>query len=299
MSKTNKPQENEIPTANMDYVRQAMQEQGEQQQQKPLSPYRKVEQTLEQLKPQIMRALPNTGVTAERLSRITLTTIKMNPALLNCDPESLFGAIMQAAQLGLEPNLLGSCYFIPYNDNANNRKIVQFQIGYRGLIDLVTRSGQVITIKANIVCENDLFEYEYGLDEKLRHVPARGERGAITHIYAYAMLKSGGHSFEVMTIEDVNAIRDKHSKAHQNAKKYKKEYSSIWVKHYEAMAKKTVIKQLIKYLPISTNIHEQVSYDETIKMSLDDEPYYIDIDAEEFEEMAEEGTEHVDTPESI
>jgi recombination protein RecT len=273
-------------TASTDHVKAAIQQQEEPQPPRELSPYRKVEQTLEQLRPQILKALPNTGITPDRLSRIALTTIKMNPALLNCESESLFASIMQAAQLGLTPNLLGSCYFIPYKDTKNNRHIVQFQIGYRGLIDLVTRSGQVVTIKANVVHENDVFEYEYGLNEKLRHVPARNERGAVTFVYAYALLKSGGHSFEVMSIEDIYKIRDSFSAAYKGAKKYNTQSSSIWVKHFDSMAKKTVIKQLIKYLPISTDLHEQVSYDETVKDSFEDEPHYIDL--EEWQEVAGE-----------
>lgn len=277
-------------TASTDHVKAAIQEQQQPEPQKQLSPYRKVEQTLEQLKPQIMRALPNTGITPERLSRITLTTLKMNPKLLNCDSESLFGAVMQAAQLGLTPNLLGSCFFIPYEDKKNKRHIVQFQIGYRGLIDLVTRSGQVITIKANVVYENDLFEYEYGLNEKLRHVPARGERGAATDVYAYALLKGGAHSFVVMSIQEIYKIRDDFSSAYKGAKKYNSELNSIWVKHFDSMAKKTVIKQLIKYLPISTDLHEQVSYDETVKESFDDEPHYIDL--EEWQEVEEGAAEN-------
>jgi recombination protein RecT len=277
-------------TASTDHVKNAIQQQQDQQPQQQLTPYRKIEQTLEQLRPQIMKALPNTGITPERLSRIALTTIKMNPALLNCDSESLFASIMQAAQLGLTPNLLGSCYFIPYEDRKNKRHIVQFQIGYRGLIDLVTRSGQVVTIKANVVHENDLFEYEYGLNEKLRHVPARNERGAVTHVYAYALLKGGGHCFEVMSIEDIYKIRDEFSSAYKGAKKYNNENNSVWVKHFDSMAKKTCIKQLIKYLPISTDVHEQVSYDETVKDSIEDEAYYINVEAEDVEEV-EEGTE--------
>jgi recombination protein RecT len=271
-------------TASTDHVKAAIQEQEQPETPRQLSPYRKVEQTLEQLRPQILKALPNTGITPERLSRITLTTIKMNPLLLNCDSESLFGAVMQAASLGLEPNLLGSCYFIPYKDNKNNRHVVQFQIGYRGLIDLVMRSGQIRSIMANVVYKNDFFEYEYGLNEKLRHVPTVEERGEATHVYAYAMLKDGGHSFVVMPISEIYKIRDSFSKSYQGAKKYNNTGSSIWVKHFDAMAKKTAIKQLIKYLPISTSIHEQVSYDETVKDTFEEDPHYI-YDAEDWEEV--------------
>jgi recombination protein RecT len=282
----------EQPTASTEHVKQAIQAQQEQPEQKQLSPYRKVEQTLEQLKPQILRALPNTGITPEQLARITLTTVKMNPLLLNCDSESLFGAVMQAAQLGLQPNLLGSCYFIPYKDNKNNRMVVQFQIGYRGLIDLVMRSGQVRSIMANVAYENDFFEYEYGLNEKLRHIPTTEERGEAKHVYAYVMFKEGGHSFVVMPISEVYKIRDNFSKSFQGAKKYNNTGSSIWVKHFDSMARKTAIKQLIKFLPLSTNLQEQVSYDETVRDNFEEEPRQVfDMEGEEILEEMETAAE--------
>lgn len=245
----------------------------------PISAYRKVEAYLHKLTPQMNKALPSTGITAERLSRITLTTIKMNPQLLNAEIESLLGAVMQSAQLGLEPNLLGSCYFIPYTDRKTGTTTVSFQIGYKGLIDLVTRSGEVMTIKANAVYENDVFEYEFGLNEVLRHVPARGDRGQVIYFYAYAKLRNGGHAFDVMSVEDINKIRDTHSISYkfQNG-------NSIWDKHYEAMAKKTIIKQLIKYLPISVEVQNKVAHDETVRKNINEEPTYIDMELEQIEE---------------
>ena len=102
-----------------------------------VDPYKRAQSYLKAMQPAISEALPKSkGMDAERLSRMTLTTLKTNPKLLECSIESLLGAVLQSAQLGLEPNLLGSCYFIPYKGT------VSFQIGYRGLIDLVTRKAK-------------------------------------------------------------------------------------------------------------------------------------------------------------
>lgn len=240
--------------------------------QMPVSPYRKVEAYLKKMAPQISQALPK-HLDADRMSRIALTTMKMNPALLDASIESLLGAVMQASQLGLEPNLLGSCYFIPYKNHKTGETTVSFQIGYKGLIDLVYRSGAVLTVVAKEVCENDDFYYEYGLNEQLKHIPAKENRGRVTHFYSYAKLKNGGHYFDVMSCEEINRIRDTHSQAFKFQKG-----NSIWDKHYESMAKKTVIKQMIKYLPISVEVQNEIAHDETVRKDITSEPEYIEMD---------------------
>lgn len=256
-----------------------------------VSPYRRAQAYLEKMKPAISQALPkNTGMSAERLSRITLTTIKTNPNLLNCSIESLLGAVLQSAQLGLEPNLMGSCYFIPYKNT------VSFQIGYRGLIDLVTRKGDVQTIVAKEVRKGDLFQYEWGRHENLKHIPAPEHlRGEIEYFYAYAILKNGGFSFEVMHVSAIEKIRNEHSISY----KFDKNGSSIWVKHYEAMAKKTVIKQLIKYLPISVDIQEAVSHDETVRKDITEDAIHIDYEDDGTDDLENIPQESFGQPEII
>jgi recombination protein RecT len=245
-----------------------------------VSPYRKIEAYLVKMKPQLEMALPK-DFDADRLTRIALTTFKMNPKLLDASVESLIGAVLQSAQLGLMPNLLGSCYFIPYHNKQTGETTVSFQIGYKGLIDLVYRSGNVLYVRANAVCENDEFKYRYGINEELDHVPAPKNRGNITHFYAYAKLKNGGHYFDVMTVDEINQIRDRHSQAFQGAKKYNNEKSSVWAMHYEEMAKKTIIKRMIKYLPISVEVQNHIASDETIRKDITSEPEYIKVDYDE------------------
>ena len=237
-----------------------------------VDPYKRAQSYLKAMTPAITQALPKSkGMDAERLSRMTLTTLKTNPKLLECSIESLLGAVLQSAQLGLEPNLLGSCYFIPY------RGVVSFQIGYKGLIDLVCRKGDVINVVAQEVRKGDTFEYEYGKGETLKHIPApNAERGEIEYFYAYANMKNGGFAFQVMHVSDIEKIRDEYSISYKFDKG-----NSIWSKHFEAMAVKTVIKRLIKYLPISVETQEAVSYDETVRKDISAEAIIIEPEMDE------------------
>jgi recombination protein RecT len=239
-----------------------------------VDPYRKAQSYLKAMLPAITEALPKSkGMDAERLTRMTLTTLKTNPKLLECSIESLLACTLQSAQLGLEPNLLGSCYFVPYKGQ------VSFQIGYKGLIDLVTRKGEVINIVAQEVRQGDEFTYEYGRNETLRHIPAaNAKRGEIEYFYAYANMKNGGFAFQVMHISDIEKIRDNYSMSYKFDKA-----GSIWGKHFSEMALKTVIKRLIKYLPISVETQSLVAQDETVRKDITAEAIFVSPEPEEVE----------------
>ena len=190
----------------------------------------------------IAKALPST-ITPERFTRMATTAVTMNPDLGKCTPASFIGALLQAAALGLEPNTaLGQAYLIPYNNYKTQQKEAQFQIGYRGLIELAHRSGEFKSIEAHVVYENDEFQYELGLEPKLKHIPAMKDRGEITWVYAVYKLQSGGYGFEVMSKADIDEHRKKYSKAR----------TSPWDTAWEGMAKKTVIKQALKYAPLKS-----------------------------------------------
>lgn len=238
----------------------------------------------------IAKALPST-ITSERFTRMATTAVTMNPDLGKCTPASFIGAMLQAAALGLEPNTaLGQAYLIPYNNYKTQSKEAQFQIGYRGLIELAHRSGDFKSIEAHVVYENDEFEYEFGLEPKLKHKPAMKNRGDIVWVYAVYKLQSGGYGFEVMSKEDIDAHRKKYSKAR----------TSPWDTAWEGMAKKTVIKQALKYAPLKSefvkamtnedvtlNFKEELAETEEFVMP-DEESRYadeaIDVEAEVVEE---------------
>nr|DAR69623.1 MAG TPA: RecT protein [Caudoviricetes sp.]DAR93525.1 MAG TPA: RecT protein [Caudoviricetes sp.] len=237
---------------------------------------------------QIAKALPSV-LTPERFTRMVLTALSTNPTLRECTPNSFLGAMMQAAQLGVEPNTpLGQAYLIPYKNHGTME--CQFQLGYKGLLDLAYRSGEVVIIQAHEVYENDTFEYEFGLEPKLKHIPATGEKGAVTHYYAMFKTKSDGYGFHVMSRAEVEAFAQKYSFA------YKKGYTSPWTTNFDEMAKKTVLKACLKYAPIKTEFARTLSADETIKTSIAadmvseaDETDYIDAEAVEVEDTPAEG----------
>lgn len=171
-------------------------------------------------------ALPR-HMTPERMIRIATTEIRKVPELGECDSMSFVSAIVQCSQLGLEPgSALGHAYLLPFGNGEaeSGKKNVQLIIGYRGMIDLARRSGQITSLSARVVREGDEFSFEFGLDEKLIHRPGENEDAPITHAYAVAKLKDGGVQFEVMTRKQIDRIRDTHSKAAISAAKKKKEF---------------------------------------------------------------------------
>lgn len=197
---------------------------------------------------QIAKALPSV-LTPERFSRMVLTAITQTPKLASCTPQSFIGAMLTAAQLGLEPNTpLGQAYLIPYGNAC------QFQLGYKGMLDLAYRSGEFKCIYAEIAYENDEFDFELGLDAKLKHKPALSNRGEAKWVYAVYKLKNDGYAFKVMSVDDCITYAKKYSKTYKNGP---------WQTDFEAMAKKTVLKQLLKYAPLKTEFARGVATDET------------------------------------
>lgn len=186
-------------------------------------------------------------VSVDRLSRVALSELRTSPKLLDCSPASLMNAIVKAAQVGLElGSALGHAYLVPYKTEAT------LIIGYRGLISLARRSGEILSIQSQVVRVGDVFEFEYGLEEKLKHVPALADRGEITHAYAVAKLKDGGVQFDVMTKGEVDAVRARSRAAG----------SGPWVTDYPEMARKTVVRRLFKYLPVSIELAGAMAADE-------------------------------------
>lgn len=205
-------------------------------------------------------------VSPDRMLKIALGALRTTPKLMECTVESLMGAVVQCSQLGLEPNTpLGHAYLIPFekkkkqgNQWVTDKVETQIVIGYKGLIDLARRSGQVVSIAAHAVHEGDEFEYAYGLDEKLVHKPSMSRRGGVIAFYAVAKLVGGGHAFEVMSAEQVNEIRD----ASQNYKFARDKDKTVWGQHYEEMGRKTVLRRLFKYLPVSIELASAAALDD-------------------------------------
>lgn len=231
---------------------------------------------------EIKKALPSV-MTPERFTRMVLSALSTNPKLAACTPKSFLGAMMNAAQLGLEPNTpLGQAYLIPYKNHGIDE--VQFQIGYKGLIDLAYRSGEVEVIQAQIVYEGDEFECRYGLEPKLAHKPCDHDRGAPIKVYAVFKTKAGGFGFEVMSMEDCRKHAEKYSQAYKYG-------SSPWKSNFEEMAKKTVLKRVLKYAPLKSDFVRGIAQDETIKNEISEDMYSVQDETvyeAEFHEVNEE-----------
>lgn len=182
-------------------------------------------------------------LTPERLIRICMLSLS-NEKLAKCDPITLLGAFMVLGSLGLEPNTtLGHAYLLPFWNSKEKKNDIQLIIGYKGYIDLARRSGQLVSIHADVVRASDKFSYEYGTNEHLSHCPAfTDDQSTPLCAYAYAKV-TGGQAFEVMPWPKVMAVRN-------SSAGYRSGYSP-WMTHEDEMAKKTAIRRLAKVLPLS------------------------------------------------
>ena len=249
------------------------------QQKKPQT----LQEYVQRMSSQSKLALP-ANLTPERFERIVLTAISSNPKLQECTPTSFLGAMMTAAQLGVEPNTpLGQGYLIPRN--GRNGMECTFQLGYKGMIDLAYRSGDIANIGAYTVYKNAEFHVQFGLNPDITHVPCMTDRGDPIAFYAYYKTKDGGFGFDVMSVEDER----KHAK--QFSESVKRGWSSPWDTNFEEMAKKTVLKKVLKYAPLSTEVASKIGMDDTvhdtISKNMTEEPISY-IDAETGEVLTDE-----------
>jgi recombination protein RecT len=193
---------------------------------------------------QIQKALPR-GLTAERMVRVVLTAINRTPKLLECTKETVWQAVLDAASLGLFPDALGRAYLVPYGSAC------QLIVGYKGLIDLMYRSGQIDFIQAVAVHEGDEFKYRLGLNPDIAHAPCDNP-GRWTHVYSVAKIKGcDTSSFVVMSRAEVEKVKAR-SRAAKNVP---------WVTDEEEMAKKTVIRRHAKILPMSAEVAQAMDCD--------------------------------------
>lgn len=207
--------------------------------------------TGDSMKKQFALALPK-HLNADRFTRVALTELRKVPKLMEADPASFMGAVMQCAQLGIEPGgALGHAYLLPFENRRSGKTEVQFILGYKGMIDLARRSGQIVSIEARAVYERDTFSVRFGLDPDLQHEPAweEDDRGELRAVYAVAKLQGGGVQFEVMGRKEIERIRNE-SQGYKTAERYGKG-NSPWHTHFDEMGRKTVLRRLFKYLPVS------------------------------------------------
>lgn len=215
-----------------------------------------VQALLTSMEGEIQKALPKAAGGVERFMRICLTTIRTSPGLLKCSQASLLGAIMRSAQLNLEPcNVLGRAYLVPYGKECT------FILGYKGMIELVRRSGQVKEFYAEIVYDNEPFDIVLGTERHIDHKPLppskRGDK--MLGAYSVCIMTNGTRSFHWMWNEEIEYIRDTASQSASHS-------SSPWKKYPTSMYKKTAVRQHSKWLPLSIEAQEAAAMDEAIEM---------------------------------
>ncbi len=242
--------------------------------------------TSDAFRTQVQNALPK-HLKPERFIRIALTALTKTPNLMQCTQESFFQSLLTLSQLGLEPD--GRlAHLIPYGDSCT------VIVDYKGLCDLAMRSGKVSNIHADIVCENDVFEYDKG-EVRTHKIDFKKPRGAMYAVYAICRFKDGTEASAVMTKDEVEAIRAR-SKAGK---------SGPWVTDWNEMAKKTAFRRLSKWLPLSPEYRDALEQDhdqfEPINITPEREdiemPKRLSEQAEDTPERKERETTAEDEPE--
>lgn len=217
-----------------------------------------------------LNTLVANGLKPDRLIKVVVASATKNPTLLECSPLSVYRSVAEAATLGIEPGgPLGHAYLVPYKNRGQME--CQLIVSYKGMIDLARRSGQILSIEARVVYQGDEFEFEFGLAPKCRHIPKAQDQddAKLTHAYAVAHLVGGGTQFEVLTRAQIDSIRAK-SRSGQ---------FGPWKDHFAEMAKKSAVRRLFKYLPISIELAEVTEKETrieagetTIDMTIIDDP---------------------------
>jgi recombination protein RecT len=206
------------------------------------------------MQPQFAAALPK-HVSPERFVRVIMTAVQMTPELLEADRRTLFAAAMRASQMGLLPDGREGA-IVTFKSQA------QFMPMVAGIMKLVRNSGEISTWSVQAVFENDAFDFCLGDEEHIVHKPALSNRGKMIAVYSIVTMKDGEKSREVMSVEDVNAIRARSRSG----------TSGPWVSDFAEMAKKTVVRRHSKRLPMSTDLDEALRADDELFMPAEKEP---------------------------
>lgn len=226
------------------------------------------------------RLMPmNSEEEGKRFLRIAFTEISKSPKLMQCTPQSLFGAVAQAATLGLEiGNALGHGYLVPYGNVAT------FLPGYKGLVDLTYRSGMVSTVQSMAVREGEPFEWNPMAEPPIKHRPQGDPAAALVWVYTRIKMTSGDVTYLAMSLKEVEAVRVRSRAKNEGP----------WVTDYEAMAMKTCLRRHLKLMPTSPMVQRAIAADERVDAGLAGD---FDLDLN-FDELPQDprGQESVEAP---
>lgn len=196
-------------------------------------------------------------LTADRFVRVAIMAMTRTPLLAQCDPATFFQCLMNLSQMGLEPDGRRA-HLIPFFNSKRNCYEATLIVDYKGLAELVMRSGTVSNIHADVVCDNDTFDYDRGM--LVTHkIDFRKDRGGAYAVYCLVRFKDGSEKAEVMQVEEVNKIRDR-SQGYQSA--MKKKFNHPWISDWREMAKKTVFRRLSKWLSLSPEFRDALDKDQ-------------------------------------
>lgn len=202
--------------------------------------------TSEKMQEQFGKALPK-HLSAERFVRVCLTALTRTPELVNCTQESFFKCILDLSAMGLEPDGVRA-HLIPYKNNRENTTECTLLIDYKGLVELVRRSGDVVRIHADVVCASDIFEFSVG--QILKHTwDIAKPRGTTVAVYAMVVFKAGESQAVVLTKDEIESVRSRS----------KSKDKGPWVTDYNEMAKKVAFRRLCKWLTLSPDLLQHIA----------------------------------------
>ncbi|WP_330925009.1 recombinase RecT [Candidatus Sororendozoicomonas aggregata] len=186
--------------------------------------------------------------------RIIATELRKNPRIQSCEPATVLGSVIQAATLGLQVGgVLGHCYLVPFFNKHTGRQECQFMLGYRGMIKLARESGEIASIEARVVYDNEKFSVQYGTQSYITHSPAiDGSAGKILGVYGIAKMTSGEDYIEWLHVSKIEGFRTRSKSGN----------AGPWQTDYEEMAKKTVVRRMFKFLPLGEVAQKAAKQDE-------------------------------------
>lgn len=225
---------------------------------------------ISRMEPKFQLAMPR-GAEAAQLVRDAFSMLRASSMLGQCNRLTVLGGLMNIAQLGLRPAVLGQAWLVPFFNrkagpkNAEGRPRGEHQaqlvIGYRGYVELAHRSPIVAGMVARTVYEHDEFDVQLGTDDRIIHRPLMdGDRGKPVAFYAVGKFANGGYTFRWMTKREMDSHRDRFA-ANPN--------KGPWRDHYEAMSEKTMARQVAKYMPQSTDLAYGLAVDESVRTDID------------------------------
>ena len=199
----------------------------------------------------VSSALPK-HLTADRFCRVAATALMRVPKLAQCDQASFFNCLLTLSQYGLEPDGRNA-HLIPFENRRAGITECQLIIDYKGLVELAMRSGLIARIHADVVCINDVFEYNMGNITEHK-IDLKNDRGEVYAAYAIVTFKDGTTKCEVMSFREIESIRNR-SRSGSNGP---------WVTDWKEMAKKSCFRRLSKWISISAEFRDAVDADDDV-----------------------------------